>query len=129
MVTPHGCLSKDGRVATFERDLKPRDGWIADFIRVADGDPEGAHTLAIREWDALMQSVDVIVAPTNGPQLTATNLTGHPALILPSGFRETDGTPVSLTFLGRLFGEESLLRVAHAFQRATPHHLKHPALG
>ena len=88
-----------------------------------------ARTLAIRAWDALMQSVDVIVAPTNGPQLTATNLTGHPALILPSGFRETDGTPVSLTFLGRLFGEESLLRVAHAFQRATPHHLKHPALG
>lgn len=88
-----------------------------------------ARTLAIRAWDTLMQSVDVIVAPTNGAQLTATNLTGHPAVILPSGFRETDGTPVSLTFLGRLFGEESLLRVAHAYQRATPHHLKHPALG
>lgn len=88
-----------------------------------------ARTLAIRAWDTLMQSVDVIVAPTNGAQLTATNLTGHPAVILPSGFRETDGTPVSLTFLGRLFGEESLLRVAHAYQRATPHHLKHPELG
>jgi Asp-tRNA(Asn)/Glu-tRNA(Gln) amidotransferase A subunit family amidase len=87
------------------------------------------RTLAIRQWDALMQKVDVIVAPTNGAQLTATNLTGHPAVILPHGFRETDGTPVSITFLGRLFGEEAMLRVANAFQKATTHHLKHPELG
>ena len=88
-----------------------------------------ARTLAIRAWDALMQTVDVIVTPTNGgAQLTATNLTGHPAVILPHGFRE-DGTPVSLTFLGRLFGEEALLRVAHAYQQATDFHRRHPALG
>jgi len=86
------------------------------------------RTLAIEAWDRLMQSVDVIVAPTNaGAQLTATNLTGHPAVILPHGFRE-DGTPVSLTFLGRLFGEEAMLRVAHAYQQATTHHLRHPNL-
>lgn len=86
------------------------------------------RTLAIQQWDRLMQSVDVIVSPTSGAQLTATNLTGHPAVILPNGFRESDGTPVSLTFLGRLFGEEALLRVAHAYQKATTHHLKHPEL-
>jgi Asp-tRNA(Asn)/Glu-tRNA(Gln) amidotransferase A subunit family amidase len=86
------------------------------------------RTMAIQQWDALMQRVDVIVAPTNGAQLTATNLTGHPAVILPHGFRE-DGTPVSITFLGRLFGEEAMLRVAHAYQKATTHHLRHPELG
>jgi Asp-tRNA(Asn)/Glu-tRNA(Gln) amidotransferase A subunit family amidase len=86
------------------------------------------RTLAIQQWDALMQKVDVIVAPTNGAQLTATNLTGHPAVILPHGFRD-DGTPVSLTFLGRLFGEEAMLRVAQAYQQATTFHLKHPDLG
>ena len=85
------------------------------------------RTLAIQQWDVLMQTVDVIVAPTNSGQLTATNLTGHPAVILPSGFRE-DGTPVSLTFLGRLFGEEALLRVANAYQKATPFHARHPVL-
>ena len=86
------------------------------------------RTLAIEAWDRLMQTVDVIVTPTNaGAQLTATNLTGHPAVILPHGFRE-DGTPVSLTFLGRLFGEEAMLRVAHAYQRGTTHHLRHPSL-
>ncbi|MGA1417321.1 MAG: amidase [Gemmatimonadaceae bacterium] len=86
------------------------------------------RTQAIEAWDRLMQSVDVIVTPTNaGAQLTATNLTGHPAVILPHGFRE-DGTPVSLTFLGHLFGEEAMLRVAHAYQRATGHHTRHPKL-
>jgi len=86
------------------------------------------RTVAIRAWDTLMQSVDVIVAPTAGGQLLATNLTGHPAVILPNGFRD-EGTPVSLTFIGRLFGEESLLKVANAYQKATTHHLRHPALG
>jgi Asp-tRNA(Asn)/Glu-tRNA(Gln) amidotransferase A subunit family amidase len=66
------------------------------------------------------------VTPTNGTsQLFATNLTGHPAVILPHGFRD-DGTPVSLTFVGGLFEEAKLLRVAHAFQQATDWHLKHP---
>lgn len=86
------------------------------------------RTRAIAAWDALMQQVDVIVAPTNSGQLLATNLTGHPACILPNGFRE-DGTPLSITFIGRLFGEEALLRVAQAYQDATPHHTRHPALG
>src|SRR5688572_545019 len=89
-----------------------------------------ARTLAIQAWDALMKTVDVIVTPTSASglsQLVATNLTGHPAVILPNGFRD-DGTPVSLTFLGGLFEEGKLLAVAHAYQQATGFHLKHPVL-
>ncbi len=89
-----------------------------------------ARTLAIHAWDALMKTVDVIVTPTGASglaQLVATNLTGHPAVILPNGFRE-DGTPVSLTFLGGLFEEGKLLAVAHAYQQATTFHLKHPVI-
>jgi Asp-tRNA(Asn)/Glu-tRNA(Gln) amidotransferase A subunit family amidase len=85
---------------------------------------------AIDAWDALMKTVDVIVTPTNAAnlvQLVATNLTGHPAVILPNGFRP-DGTPVSITFLGGLFEEEKLLAVANAYQRATGFHLVHPAI-
>ena len=88
------------------------------------------RTLAMQQWDALMQTVDVIVTPTGATglnQLQATNLTGHPAVILPHGFRE-DGTPVSITFLGALFGEDKLLRVADAYQRATEWHTRHPEL-
>lgn len=86
------------------------------------------RTQMIRTWESLMDRVDVLVAPTNSTQLLATNLTGHPAVILPHGFN-ADGTPVSLTFIGRLFDEATLLRVAHAYQQATDFHLKHPALG
>lgn len=85
------------------------------------------RTQAIEAWHRLMEPLDAIIAPTSSGQLLATNLTGHPAVILPSGFRD-DGTPVSITFIGRLFGEERMLRVAKAFQDATGHHLKHPAL-
>jgi Asp-tRNA(Asn)/Glu-tRNA(Gln) amidotransferase A subunit family amidase len=88
------------------------------------------RSIAIQKWDELMRMVDVIVTPTgaaNLNQLVATNLTGHPAVILPNGFRE-DGTPVSLTFLGGLFEEGKLLAVARAYQEATGFHLKHPVI-
>ena len=87
-----------------------------------------ARTLAMELWAKLFETVDVIVAPTSGTQLTATNLTGHPAVILPNGFRE-NGTPVSVTFLGGLYEEAKLMAVANAYQRATDFHTKHPTLG
>ena len=86
------------------------------------------RSIAIQKWDYLMRTVDVIVTPTgaaNLSQLVATNLTGHPAVIVPNGFRE-DGTPVSITFLGGLFEEPKMLAVARAYQEATGFHLKHP---
>ena len=61
-----------------------------------------------------------------GSNLGLTNLTGHPEISMPSGFHE--GSPTSLRFTGKLFGEREILRLAHAFQGATDHHLQHPAL-
>jgi Asp-tRNA(Asn)/Glu-tRNA(Gln) amidotransferase A subunit family amidase len=88
------------------------------------------RSTTIEAWDELMKKVDVIVTPTNAanlPQLVATNLTGHPAVILPNGFRP-DGTPVSLTFLGGLFEEAKVMAVAHAYQQETGFHNVHPAI-
>ncbi len=104
-----------------------------------------ARMLAMEQVGKVFDQVDVIVAPTNSTQLVVTNLTGHPALILPNGFRGDDapqpkldengdlqpggpGTPVSLTFLGHLYGEAKLLAVAKAYQDATDFHLKHPVV-
>jgi Asp-tRNA(Asn)/Glu-tRNA(Gln) amidotransferase A subunit family amidase len=84
-----------------------------------------ARTLGMQGMAEVFKNVDVIVAPTFSNQLLITNLTGHPAVILPNGFR-ADGTPVSLTFLGDLFGESKLLAVAKAYQDATDFHRKHP---
>lgn len=104
---------------------------VARFIPAVDYiNASRLRSRAVAEWDKLFQSVDVIATPTSVtgfPQLVATNLTGHPAVILPHGFRP-DGTPVSLTFLGSLFGEAKLLAVAQAYQNATAFHLRRPAL-
>jgi Asp-tRNA(Asn)/Glu-tRNA(Gln) amidotransferase A subunit family amidase len=78
--------------------------------------------------DALMRDYDVLVTPTSGSQLAITNLTGHPACIVPNGFRASDGTPTSITFLGKLCGEEYLCLLARAYQNKTGFHLKHPDL-
>ncbi|MCY7380237.1 MAG: amidase [Gemmatimonadaceae bacterium] len=131
-------LTRSGRDAELVQQT-PRD-WAntfrtARFIAAVDYvNANRARTLAMLKWHALFETVDVIVTPTNvGSQLTATNLTGHPAVILPSGFRDTSETdrtqvPVSLTFLGGLYQEAALLAVAKAWQDATDFHLKYPVV-
>lgn len=87
-----------------------------------------ARWIGMQQMAELFKQVDVIVAPSfGGSQLMVTNLTGHPALILPSGFR-ADGTPTSLTFLGDLFGEAKLCAVGKAYQDATEWNRRHPEL-
>lgn len=86
------------------------------------------RTLLMREMDRLFADLDVYIAPTyGGDNLLLTNLTGHPQVTLPNGFRK-DGTPTSLTFTGRLFGEAELLAIAKAYQDATGFHLRVPEL-
>ena len=76
--------------------------------------------------DQLFAPFDVLVAPGGGGNLlTITNFTGHPQLAVPNGFR-LDGTPVSLSLIGRLYGETEVLAVAEAYQSATDFHFKHP---
>ncbi|GGH04488.1 amidase [Silvibacterium dinghuense] len=105
-----------------------------------------ARTLAIREISTLFEQVDIIVAASSSVQLTATNLTGHPAVIVPNGLRGPDaptapvrntgdddqvggpGTPVSLTFLGGHYQDAKLCAFARAYQEATGFHTSHPRL-
>lgn len=107
-----------------------------------------ARFLAMEAMNKAIAGLDVIVAPTGGEQLVVTNLTGHPALIMPNGFRGEDappapkpgksgvidsnyggpGTPVSLTFLAPLYGEAKLLAFGRAYQEATKFNLRHPKL-
>jgi Asp-tRNA(Asn)/Glu-tRNA(Gln) amidotransferase A subunit family amidase len=86
------------------------------------------RTLLMRDMDAVMQQVDVFVNPTEGSQsLALTNLTGHPAIAMPDGF-DGRGRPNSITFTGRLYGEQDLLAIARAWQESTDYHRQHPKL-
>jgi Asp-tRNA(Asn)/Glu-tRNA(Gln) amidotransferase A subunit family amidase len=105
-----------------------------------------ARSLAIRQVSKLFQNVDVIVASTNSEQLVVTNLTGHPAVIVPNGIRGDDapvppkvdtgeddsiggpGTPVSITFLGGHYQDAKLCAFAKAYQDATGFQKQHPKL-
>lgn len=84
--------------------------------------------LLVQEMAKLFEKVDLYVAPSlEGNNLLLTNLTGHPCVVVPNGFTD-EGTPTSITFIGKLFDEGTLLAFAKAYQDAHDFHLKHPAL-
>ena len=85
-----------------------------------------ARTLLMRRMEELLEGIDVFVAPSlHDTVLMLTNLTGHPCAVVPNGFTE-DNSPVSISFVGNLFKDAETLAVAHAYQRATDFHLRHP---
>jgi len=55
------------------------------------------------------------------------NLACYPGVALPNGFTAS-GTPTSINFMGRPFGEGELMLIAKAYQDRTGYHLKHPVL-
>ena len=74
----------------------------------------------------LFKDYDVIVTPSyGGSQLLTTNLTGHPCVVLKNGYNK-NGSPVSISFLGNLFDEATILSVARAYQEATGFDEEHP---
>jgi Asp-tRNA(Asn)/Glu-tRNA(Gln) amidotransferase A subunit family amidase len=113
-----------------------------DYINAAR-----ARTLALAKMTEMFTPFDVIVTPSDGEQLVATNLCGQPAVIVPNGIRGDDappslhpedgavnneggpGTPVSLTFLAPLYQDAKAVALAHAYQLKTGFHLLHPKLG
>jgi Asp-tRNA(Asn)/Glu-tRNA(Gln) amidotransferase A subunit family amidase len=105
-----------------------------------------ARELAVRQVSALFNQADIIVAASNSDQLVVTNLTGHPACIIPNGLRGPDspppppvdtgdddqiggpGTPVSITFLAGHYQDAKLCAFARAYQEATGFQKLHPKL-
>ena len=121
---------KDDLLVRQVRDAWPnvfRQGQLitaVDYIRA-----NRVRTLVMQAMQRMMADVDVYVAPSyEGDNLLLTNLTGHPAVVVPNGFRSADDTPTSITFMAGLHREEDALSVAHAYQQATGFHLRRPAL-
>jgi aspartyl-tRNA(Asn)/glutamyl-tRNA(Gln) amidotransferase subunit A len=105
------------------------------------------RTLIKADFDAAFERVDVIVAPTApttafpigekvGDPLQmylsdvftlSMNLAGTCGVSLPCGF-DANGMPIGLQVMGPAFGEEQVLRVAHAYEQATDWHTQKTAL-
>lgn len=87
------------------------------------------RTILINKMYELFKNnnIDLYVSPSwEGDNLLVTNLTGNPCIVLPNGFR--NGTPTSITFIGKLFDEGTIIAAAKVYQDATGFQLKHPLL-
>ncbi len=125
-------LTRSGRDTMLVRQVK--NAW-PNVFRTARLIPAVSYVQANRIRSKLIEdmhrtltraNVDVYISPTYaGGNLTLTNLTGHPCVVLPNGFTN-EGLPTSITFNGQLFNEGRLLAVAKVYQDATSWHRQHP---
>jgi aspartyl-tRNA(Asn)/glutamyl-tRNA(Gln) amidotransferase subunit A len=103
------------------------------------------RTLIKADFDSAFEDVDVIVAPTSpttafriGEKVDdplqmyladvftlSANLAGICGMTLPCGF-DADGLPIGLQVMGPAFGEEQILRAAHAYEQSTEWHRRAP---
>src|SRR4029078_5629522 len=83
------------------------------------------YTLCQRVQE-FMNDYDVFIVPTFADnQLSITNLTGNPVVCLPIGFNQRN-QPLSITLVGKLYDEASILEAAKAYQEKTDFNKKHP---
>jgi Asp-tRNA(Asn)/Glu-tRNA(Gln) amidotransferase A subunit family amidase len=86
--------------------------------------------LLMQQVNAALKDVDVLICPTrgSGSQSAITNLTGHPAICMPTGLDKRFNTPTSITLLGKLYGEAAMLTAAKALQQTTSWDDVHPPM-
>ena len=84
------------------------------------------RSVLCNKLQAFMQQYDVVIVPSfAGNQLSITNLTGNPVVCMPMGFNQK-GLPMSISLIGNLYDEASILEAAKAYQDKTDHNKKHP---
>jgi aspartyl-tRNA(Asn)/glutamyl-tRNA(Gln) amidotransferase subunit A len=71
------------------------------------------------EAEAAIQAITRFMRPTN--------FLGLPSLVVPAG-QSKSGLPIGIQLIGRPFGDETLIALGRAFQAATDHHRRIPAL-
>jgi len=104
------------------------------------------RTLIRREFDQAFEKYDALVTPTSptvpfkiGEKMEdplqmylsdvctlPINIAGLPAISIPAGF--SDGLPIGMQLIGKPFGEETILRIAYAYEQATEWHKRKPEI-
>ena len=99
------------------------------FIPAAEYLNANRHRYVLmQEVNKIIEQYDVIICPTwGGSQVAITNLTGHPAVIFPTGFNKAK-MPTTITLIGKLYDEATLLALAKIYQDNTEWNKMHPEL-
>jgi Asp-tRNA(Asn)/Glu-tRNA(Gln) amidotransferase A subunit family amidase len=133
LLTTEAAAAFDGLVRSDRLEMMSeepeRSAWVGSF-RLHEFVPAVQYIQANRAryrlmeaYDEFFKDLDVLIGSALGP----TNLTGHPEMAFPHGF-DSKGQPATLRLTGKLFGEEDILLLAHAFQGKTDFHLRRPTL-
>jgi Asp-tRNA(Asn)/Glu-tRNA(Gln) amidotransferase A subunit family amidase len=120
-------VTRAGVLTEVERG--PEDSRRPDEIRSAYFIPAVDFIQANRFRLRVMQQMDEALGDLDlfiGSHQALTNRTGHPVMSVPNGFAQ--GSPTALHLTGKLFGEQDILLLAHAYQAKTNFHLQHPRL-
>ncbi|MEI6086076.1 MAG: amidase [Bacteroidota bacterium] len=84
--------------------------------------------LLMQKVNELMQQYDAVICPNfGGNQSAITNLTGHPVIVFPTGFNKLQ-LPTSITLVGKLYDEATIISIAKAYQSATNWNKLHPTM-
>ncbi len=151
-------ISRSELLSIYDRDLRERPGdFGADFLArnlaacmYTAGDVVRAQRerrRMVAEIEPLFAQVDVLLtpAPSPAPRLDSLlgggfadkwenpnlyvpfSLLGLPAMVVCTGYTD-DGLPLSMQIVGRPFDEATVLRVGHAYERATRWRERRPPL-
>lgn len=139
---------KNDLAARFDEYGKYTSEVLTRGLFLGGGDLVQAHRFR-SYWKKLvakvMEPLDVLIVPTSigpapkradmnpGQQLSAAgftpqwNLTGLPAMAIPCGFSSSEKPlPLSMQIVGKPFAEETVFKIADAYQRLTDWHLQVP---
>ncbi|HEX3719327.1 MAG TPA: Asp-tRNA(Asn)/Glu-tRNA(Gln) amidotransferase subunit GatA [Verrucomicrobiae bacterium] len=106
------------------------------------------RTLIRRDFLEAFDKVDAIITPTSPTAAfklgekaddplqmylsdiftISCNLAGICGISLPCGFTANPKLPIGLQLLGKPFGEETILKLAHAYEQCTPWHTEKPPM-
>jgi Asp-tRNA(Asn)/Glu-tRNA(Gln) amidotransferase A subunit family amidase len=124
---PEGLTEAEQR--RMNRFRRGRDILAMDYIQ-----SQRRRRILMQRTAEAMEGFDMFVSGSG--QVRLTNDTGHPAVVLPYGFGDSNPDdeyaheqPITTTIVGDLFADDKILAVAHAYQSATDWHTRRPPLG